>query len=210
MPSSDLIEWYFNLFVHVISNSGLLVYSANFGWIKLRVVALTAYFEVNVWGHLYFDCVQLNHQFLLDVKPMWVEWCMSSYVFLIPRWILFFLWCTQLNERFWNRAVRSFILTTYATQVIIRVCRIKTTVLFIAILSASCLMFHRIRNTHRWLFFYLLSFDVISLGQCFFFTFWEVSESFCDWPRFLETLRFVTTLNFCSHRLFWNFNSLVV
>ena len=210
MPSSDLIEWYFNLFVHVISNSSLLVYSANFGWIKLWVVALAAYFEVNVWRHLYFDCVELDHQFLLDVKPMWVEWCMSSYVFLIPRWILFFLRCTQLNERFWNRAVRSLILTTYATQVIIRVCRIEATVLLIAILSTSCLMLHRIRNTHRWLFFYLLSFDVISLGQCFFFTFWEVSESFCDRSRFFETLGFVTTLNFCSHRLFWNFNSLVV
>ena len=210
MSSSNLIEWYFNLFVIIISNSGLLIYSTDFRWNKFRVVALAAYFEVNVWRNLYFDCVELNHQFLLDVKPVWVEWCMSSYVFLIPRWILLFLWCTQLNERFWNRAVRSLILTTYATQVIIRICCIQTTVLLIAVLSASCLMFHRIRNTHRWLFFYLLSLDVISLGQCFFFTFWEVSKSFCDWPRFLETLRFVTTLNFCSHRLFWNFNSLVV
>ena len=210
MPSSDLIEWYFNFFVHIISNSGLLVYSADFRWNKLRVVALAAYFEVNVWRNLYFDCVELYHQLLLDVKPMRVEWCMSSYVFLIPRWILFFLWCTQLDERFWNRAVRSLILTTYATQVIIRVCRIDATVLLITIFSASCLMFHRIRNSHRRLFFYYLSFNVISLWQCFFLTFWEVSESFCGWPRFLETLRFVTTLNFWSHRLFWNFNWLVV
>ena len=210
MPSSDLIEWYFNLFVHVISDSGLLVHSADFGWKKLRVVALAAYFEVNIWRHLDFYCVELNHQFLLDVEPVWVKRCMSSYVFLIPRWMLFLLWCTQLNERFRNRAIRSLILTTYATQVVVRVCGIEATVLLITIFSASCLMFHRIRNTHRRLFFYFLSFDVISLRQCFFFTFYEVSESFCDWPRFLETLRFVTTLNFCSHRLFRNFNWMVI
>ena len=210
MSSTDLVQWYFYLFVHVVSNTGLLVYSANFGWKKLRVVALAAYFEVNVWRNLYFDCVEFYHQFLLDVKPMWVEWCMSSYVFLIPRCILFFLWCTQLHERFWNSAVRSLILTTYATQVIVRVCRIKATILLITVFRSSCLMLHRIRNSHRRLFFYFLSFDVISLRQCFFFTFYEVPESFCDWPRFLKTLRFVTTLNFCSHRLFWNFNRLVV
>ena len=210
MSSSDLIEWNFNLFIHVISDSGLLVHSADFGWKKLRVVALAAYFEVNIWRHLDFYCVELNHQFLLDVEPVWVKRCMSSYVFLIPRWMLFLLWCTQLNERFWNRAVRSLILTTYATQVVVRVCGIEATVLLITIFSSSCLMFHRIRNTHRWLFFYFLSFNIISLRQCFFFTFYEVSESFCDWPRFLETLRFVTTLNFCSHRLFRNFNWMVV
>ena len=210
MSSSNLIEWYFNLFVIIISDPGLLVYSSNFGWNKLRIVALAAYFEVNIWRDLDFDCVELYHQFLLDVKPMWVEWCMSSYVFLIPRCILFSLWCTQLNERFWNSAVRSLILTTYATQVIVRVCRLKTTILLITVFSASCLMLHFIRNPHRRLLFYLLSFNVVSLGQCFFFTFWEVSESFCDWPRFFEALGFVTTLNFCSHRLFRNFNRLVI